>query len=195
MGEDLSTGAKIGVILIILCSLIATVVALLTVVKNVTREGAIDLQSSLEAMDRMYEDNFNQKVVTGNEVLSALQLNQGTEVAIVVSPGLDDQGRYILRNYNALLSWASANPTGGVLAIKEYTDANFKSCTLCYDSKKQCYVSEYYKVGTAIQFNNNISKLYRNTEAEYINPNHKYEAKLIKDISGTTIGFFFEQQY
>ena len=195
MGEDLSTGAKIGVILIILCSLIATVVALLTVVKNVTREGAIDLQSSLEAMDRMYEDNFNQKVVTGNEVLSALQLNQGTEVAIVVVKGFDANNTGTLYNYNAVLSCVKDTPTGMAVQVGTFDGSTIGTSKLCFDGKRQCYVAEYYRVGTAIQFNNNISKLYRNTEQEYINPNHKYEAKLIKDISGTTIGFLFEQQY
>lgn len=191
MGEDLSSGVKIGIILIILCSIIGTVMSLMAVAKNVTRTGAMQLQSSLEAMDRMYEDSFNQKTVTGNEVISALQLNQGADIAIVVSEPLDG-GKFSLHNYGALLGaiyLGSANDF--VIGNEKVGESKF----LYYDTKAQSYVADLYTVSTAVQYNNSIANIYKNTTNEYINPNYKYDARLIKDASGTTIGYFFTHTY
>lgn len=191
MGEDLSSGVKVGVILIILCSIIGTVMSLMAVVKNVTRTGAMQLQSSLEAMDRMYEDNFNQKTVTGNEVISAIQLNQGSAIAIVIAEPKEDN-KLTLHNYGALLGAVSTGAADNVvIGNSQVGDSSY----LYYDEKGQNYVADLFKVGTTVQYNYKITNIYKNTEREYINPNYKYESKLIRDISGTTIGYFFTHTY
>lgn len=191
MGEDLSSGVKVGVILIILCSIIGTVMSLMAVVKNVTRTGAMQLQSSLEAMDRMYEDNFNQKTVTGNEVISAIQLNQGSAIAIVVAEPKEDN-KLTLHNYGALLGAISTGAADGItVGNVQVGDSKY----LYYDDKTQSYIADLFKVGTEVQYNYKITNIYKNTEREYVNPNYKYESKLIRDISGTTIGYFFMHTY
>ena len=65
MGDDLSTGAKIGIGLVILCFLIAIVLSLLMVVKNITNSGANQLESGLGQMMATTYDDYDQKIVTG----------------------------------------------------------------------------------------------------------------------------------
>lgn len=86
MGEDLSTGAKIGIILIILCSLIAIVFSLLTMMKNITNSGSSQLQNSLDQMLIAKFDDYNQTTVTGNQVTASIKVFEGADVAIVIRP-------------------------------------------------------------------------------------------------------------
>ena len=86
MGDDLSTGAKIGIGLVILCFLIAIVLSLLMVVKNITNSGANQLESGLGQMMATTYDDYDQKIVTGTKVTSAIKLFSGEPIGIV-SPG------------------------------------------------------------------------------------------------------------
>ena len=111
MGEDLSTGAKIGITLIILCSLIAVVFSLLTMMKNITNTGAAQLQGSLDQMMSSSFDDYNQKTVTGTQVLAALKLFEGQDVGIVIKNTLCNSAKspsskdlYGGYNYGAILA-------------------------------------------------------------------------------------------
>lgn len=87
MGDDLSTGAKIGIGLVILCFLIAIVLSLLMVVKNITNSGANQLESGLGQMMATTYDDYDQKIVTGTKVTSAIKLFSGEPIGIVVVTG------------------------------------------------------------------------------------------------------------
>ena len=118
MGEDLSTGAKIGIILIILCSLIAIVFALLTMMKNITNTGSAQLQSNLDQMLLTTFDDYNQKNVSGIQVKSALRIFESQDVAIIVKTGLCNTSDEFLGgyNYNALLCGYGGGASGAVKA-------------------------------------------------------------------------------
>lgn len=125
MGEDLSTGAKIGIILIILCSLIAIVFSLLTMMKNITNSGSAQLQNSLDQMLIAKFDDYNQTTVTGNQVTASIKVFEGADVAIVIRPhnatlakagNLQALGGYnygaVLCGYNGGTSAAAAADAG-----------------------------------------------------------------------------------
>ena len=104
MGDDLSTGAKIGIGLVILCFLIAIVLSLLMVVKNITNSGANQLESGLGQMMATTYDDYDQKIVTGTKVTSAIKLFSGEPIGIVVVTGLcQDAGTNGGYCYGALL--------------------------------------------------------------------------------------------
>ena len=90
MGEDLSTGAKIGIILIILVALIGIVFALLTIMKNITNSGSNQLQNSLDQMQQSGLSDYDQKIVTGTNVLTALKTYEAQDMAIVIKNTLSD---------------------------------------------------------------------------------------------------------
>ena len=123
MGEDLSTGAKIGIILIILCSLIAIVFALLTMMKNITNSGSSQLQSNLDQMMQTTFDDYNQKTVTGIQVKSALRIFESQDIAVVVKTGLCNTpagGQFLGGfNYNALLYGYAPQPSGYKVAVPQ----------------------------------------------------------------------------
>ena len=68
MGSDISEGAKVGIILIILCALIAIVFSLLTMMKNITSSGSQSLQNGLDQLGDSEFQAYDQKVVSGTDV-------------------------------------------------------------------------------------------------------------------------------
>ena len=73
MGEDLSAGIKIAIVIIILCAITSIVFSLFTIMKNLTNEATADFQSGANALKNLYWDDYNQKTVTGNQVTALLR--------------------------------------------------------------------------------------------------------------------------
>lgn len=217
MGEDLSTGAKIGITLIILCTLIAVVFSILTMMKNITNTGAAQLQGSLDQMMSSSFDDYNQKTVTGTQVLAALKLFEGQDVGIIIRTTLcgakDAKGGY---NYGAILNGYGGTGDkpegtqmqgyGTVFAGKNEVDVS--KVDAGYATKEDAtkgetavelaqsgayYIGSYHKSGTSIQFNLNTKPTTASGNATYVRSSSRFRAMLVKDISGTTIGVVFTE--
>lgn len=187
MGDDLSSGAKIGIGLVILCFLIAIVLGLLTVVKNITNSGASQMESGLNQMLQTTYDDYDQTIVTGTKVLSAVKLFSGQTVAIVVTTGkgISDDGRLGGYCYGALL--------------EGYTNISSDSSNMLYASSTALTRKSGDSFFTAVQvtpvtYNLNTKPMGVSGTAPYVRDNAKFLAELIKDDTGTIIGVSFTQQ-
>ena len=221
MGEDLSTGAKIGIILIILCSLIAIVFALLTMMKNITNTGSAQLQNSLDQMLLTNFDDYNQKTVSGTQVRSAIRLFEGQDVALVVKTGLCNTDNNFLGGYcyNALLSGYTKAATdmpgygsvyistkqintvsatvGDDKVVSTYDPAHAENLStgLQLHQTGAYYLGELAKEAgkTTIQFNLNTKPLDASSNKSFVRTDAKYRAMLVKDSAGTIIGVVFNE--
>lgn len=221
MGEDLSTGAKIGIILIILCSLIAIVFALLTVMKNITNSGSAQLQSSLDQMLLTTFDDYNQKTVSGIQVKSALRIFEAQDVAIIVKTGLCNTGGDTFLggyNYNAVLcgytnkaqmpgygtvyySSAQINTTPAtvgndtVIGVYDPNRADDLKNGLKLHQTGAYYLGELYKQDgrTSVEYNMNTKPLDASSNKSFVRTNARYRAMLVKDSAGTNIGIVFNE--
>ena len=204
MGEDLSTGAKIGIILIILCSLIAIVFSLLTMMKNITNSGSSQLQSSLDQMLISKFDDYNQTTVSGNAVTAAIKVFEGNDVAIVVRPNIATKetakdfkalGGY---NYGANLCGYGGATMGGSaftpIELKGYGDVYLSTNTIDLDGSS-AYVGQLaVKDGDVlVSTNPNSRPLNASGRPTYVRSNAKYRAMLIKDSGGGIIGVCFDE--
>lgn len=218
MGEDLSTGAKIGITLIILCSLIAIVFSLLTMMKNITNSGASQLQGSLDQMLLTQFDDYNQKTVSGTQVVSSIKVFEGQDVAIVVRPALATKGtdpKVSGYNYGSLLEgyytdkpstlagygniYTATNtvtiPTGAEneTACPTYEDSDFTQ-GLYMHSSQTYYVGAFADAGTVlVPRNDNSRPLAASGKPSYVRSSAKYRAMLIKDASDAIIGVCFTE--
>ena len=176
MGEDLSTGAKIGITLIILCSLIAVVFSLLTMMKNITNTGAAQLQGSLDQMMSSSFDDYNQKTVTGTQVLAALKLFEGQDVGIVIKTTLAESS-----------ATAEAGPLGGYnygARLAGYTETGSDDFTKTYGTN---YFSKSQVEIAASKFGKGIVPTYAPGT-----PTKEGDAGLVLDSSGS---FYVGQYY
>lgn len=192
MGEDLSTGAKIGITLIILCSLLAIVLALLMMMKNITNQGASTLQSGLDQMLATRFDDYDQQNVSGTQVSAAIKLFEGQPVAMVVKTsacqesGSSAKGGY---NYGAILE-GYTKATGG-------SDGDVFTMATDITTKKTAgdtfYTINLNTSTNAVQYNMNVRPMTRSGSEPFVRSSAKFLAELIKDSTGTTVGVCFTQ--
>jgi hypothetical protein len=219
MGEDLSNGARIGVTIIILCAVVAIVLALLMIMKNITNSGSSQLQNGLDQMLATRFDDYDQRNVSGTEVLSAIKLFEGQPVGIVVLTMADADGKQDTagvkavggRNYGALLckygdaTIGQADPTG-----KDTPNGNGKQFPLetalvtsgsdgtatvgkAVSTDSFWTINLFTNNSGALCYNMNTRPLTVSGTPEYVRKSAKFLAELIRDTTGTTVGIIFKQ--
>ena len=193
MGEDISSGAKIGIILIILCALVSIVFSLLTMMKNITNNGSGQLQNGLDQMlDSTFQD-YDQKIITGTQVVSAMKIMEGQNCAFVLRTSSTQKAGSTYANgfnFGALLTGYTACTTEQAsdgaayklnAPLKKETGASFYRCNLA--TKDGAYM-----------WNLNTKVCNTSGTSAYVRGSAKYLAELIKDDTDTTVGICFTQQ-
>lgn len=192
MGEDISTGAKIGIILIILCALIAIVFALLTMMKNITNTGSAQMQNGLDQMLASQFQDYDQKIITGTQVMSAMSIFEGQPVGFVVNTTQSMKEGSKGYMYGALLKGhgaATTAPSGAQdgkvyqmsTGLTKTTGASYYTCNL--DATDGVYM-----------YNLNLKPCRTSGCATYVRTSAKYLAELIRDETGDAVGICFTQQ-
>lgn len=85
MDDGVAKGSNIAVVLVIVAALIALAFGIFVVTKNQANEGSADLSSSLNTVATQVFQDFDQKIVSGNQVLSALKSFEGKPYAVLIS--------------------------------------------------------------------------------------------------------------
>ena len=194
MGEDLSASAKIGITLIILVSLLAIVLSLMSMMKNITNQGAASLQSGLDQLLETRFDDYDQQLLSGTQVKSAVKLFEGQSIGVVVvtkacqQSGATAAGGYC---YGAVLSGYTSSATS--------LDGDvYKMTTAITDMKGRG--DTFYTLDLAVDtnsgaltYNMNTRPMDRTGADTFVRTSAKYMAELIKDSTGTTVGICFTQ--
>lgn len=202
MGEDLSAGAKIGIILVVLCAIIATVFSIMALVKNVTNQSVDDLQSSLSAFQNLKWQDYDQRIVSGNTVQVTVRAAADDNVAVVVKTNKQSD-MYV--NYGVLLSGVD-NDSGAsdyyYYKIPSQQDATAVA-PVAPDSSGSFYIGslQYKTTGTGenkttvpgYKYSRYTKGINDPSDFFYINPTLKFNSFLIKDSSGGLLGIYFEE--
>lgn len=215
MGTDISEGAKVGIILIILCALIAIVFSLLTMMKNITSSGSQSLQNGLDQLGDSEFQVYDQKVVSGTDVAAAIKIFEGRPVSFVIvttadqkAGGGDIQGHL----YGAMLTVNGGNGDGdagtdhaGANAGKYYpvkvtTSQDEEPGTAPEDAVTKYAGNSYWTSSLftndagVVEYNMNTKPISVTGKRTYVRSSAKFMAELIKDPTGTKIGVMFTQQ-
>ena len=240
MEKEISSGTMLGIVLIALAAVIGLGFGVFSIAKGVANEGTVGVQDNLGVVSESAFEDYNDKIVTGTQVKSAVQNFAGKSVAILVNTTAMDKKvkpyashaslqTYVLNvsgattitkpetvsgsaaslgdkangttthyyvNYNALFggtytTTAAANGTitttigaitGGSLELKDGI-YNAKGIPFAIDSTSG-------KVG----FDYSTGGFTRTGNCEYLAATAKFDANLIKDEAGTTIGIVFTQR-
>lgn len=209
MGTDISEGAKVGIILIILCALIAIVFSLLTMMKNITASGSQSLQNGLDQLSDSEFQNYDQKNVSGTDVAAAVKIFEGRPIAFVVYTTADqkdnDKSGHL---YGAFLGEQTpqkeSTGAGGTNAGDTYAvpvkSADTEEPATYTETAITKYKGNSYYTGVLYtdssgspKYNMNVRPMSVTGKRTYVRSSAKFLAELIKDTTGTKIGACFTQ--
>lgn len=216
MGTDISEGAKVGIILIILCALIAIVFSLLTMMKNITSSGSQSLQNGLDQLGDSEFQSYDQKTVSGTDVAAAIKIFEGRPVSFVVVTTADQKaatgGTYTGHLYGAYLT--CTDPAAGVAGDDAGTNAGkywqvsvnpansdaepgevaAADGVQKYTGNSYYTAALYTNASGVVEYNMNTKPISVTGKKTYVRSSAKFMAELIKDPTGTKIGVVFTQQ-
>ena len=111
MSEDVSATMRVGITVILVAALVATVLNLMVMSTSLLGSGQTTLQSGIDSVSTQEFATYDNTKVSGTQVATALSLFQGRDVAIVVQTKafaeLDTTGKTYeskALNYGALLT-------------------------------------------------------------------------------------------
>lgn len=84
MEKEISSGAMLGIVLIALAAIIGLGFGVFAIAKGTANDGVTQVQENLGAVSQSAYTDYDQKIVTGTQVVSAYQNFEGKNVAVLV---------------------------------------------------------------------------------------------------------------
>ena len=207
MSEDVSATMRVGVTVILVAALVATVLNLMVMSQSILSNGQSTLQSGIDQVSQQEFEAYNNKKVSGTLVQTALSLYQGRDIAIVVQTkslretlGVNN----VAMNYNSLLC---SNFTQATSTPSQMTDTTVKGSitSTLYSVEISSTGGVYQKAGSSfytglLYAQNGLVQSSANTigtttvgNPQYILSSARFSSVLIKDTTGSIIGIYFQQ--
>ena len=126
MEKEISSGTMLGIVLIALAAVIGLGFGVFSIAKGVANEGTVGVQDNLGTVSESAFDDYNDKIVTGTMVKSAIQNFKGKSVAILVNTTAMDKAVKPYVSHASLQVYSMTN-TGNLksstLTAKKGSDA------------------------------------------------------------------------
>ena len=85
MEKEISSGTMLGIVLIALAAVIGLGFGVFSIAKGVANEGTTNVQDNLGTVSESAFEDYNDKIVTGTMVKSAVTTFQGKSVGILIN--------------------------------------------------------------------------------------------------------------
>lgn len=123
MEKEISSGAMLGIVLIALAAIIGLGFGVFAIAKGTANEGVTGVQDGLQTVgDSAYTD-FDQKIVTGTQLMSSYNNFQGKNVAILVATqATKDKAAESKINEGSGVAQAYASVGAKTAGVKAYAD-------------------------------------------------------------------------
>ena len=219
MEREISSGAMLGIVLLALAAVIGLGFGVFAITKGVANEGTVNVQDSLGTVSTQVFLDYDQKIVSGQQVLSGLKTFEGKPYAVLIATKGMQQGAKItpkhkaypvqipiagtnttFLNYNAIIALTSGGGDWGdadkvqvdgttALVVK---DKGAKIATLKNGSIE--ISTGFAAVDGNILFDKETGGIYKTGNAEYVSTSSKFQAYIIKDVSDNIMGIAAIQQ-
>lgn len=128
MSEDVSATMRVGITVILVAALVATVLNLMVMSNSLLTGGQTTLQSGIDSVSQQEFASYNNTKVSGTQVATAISLFQGRDIAICIQTKTfkdlmcpeATQGSGYFMNYGAILSCnpsTSKKPAGWTTTV------------------------------------------------------------------------------
>lgn len=190
MSEDVSSTIRIGVTVLLVSALVATVLNLAVISQSILGSGQSNLQSGVDQVALQEFEQYNQKKVSGTIVKSTLSLYDGRDVAIIVRTVAcikSENGAPWGYNYGSIMEGSTpdnANDTGLVYNV---------SAELTKKTGDSFYTKNLKVENGMIDSSSNTKGTSTTGDTEFILESARFRAELVKDSTGTIVGIVFTQ--
>lgn len=235
MEKEISSGTMLGIVLIALAAVIGLGFGVFSIAKGVANEGTVGVQDNLAVVGESAFEDYNDKIVTGTMVKSAVQNFTGKSVGILINTtamdkevkpyvshaslqtykitadgklssndhntvsGSDDKlgtamgatGHFYV-NYNALFGTTAALNDDGTTTLTWESEGTMALKDGIYNAQAVPFAID--ENTGKVQFDYSVGGFGRTGNCEYLNATAKFDANLIKDETGVTIGIVFTQR-
>lgn len=217
MSEDVSATMRVGITVILVAALVATVLNLMVMSNSLLSGGQTTLQSGIDSVSTQEFASYDNTKVSGTQVSTALSLFQGRDVAIIIqTKALAELGSGWTTkalNYGALVTsdGKASNGTTNMPGKVANTETN-----IITTQAKTAYAVEFSdstasgKAIVRLDGSPNYTAYLHNTSglvdscydiigttelgnAAYILSSARFSSVLIKDPTGSIVGIFFKQ--
>jgi len=116
--KEISSGAMLGIVLIALAAVIGLGFGVFAIARGTANEGVANVQESLQVVSQSEFLDFDQKIITGTQVLSALQGFEGRNIAVLIETAAFRNGQTVLAgNAAPMVTSTTAAIPGTPIAI------------------------------------------------------------------------------
>lgn len=221
MSEDVSATMRVGITVILVAALVATVLNLMVMSNSLLSGGQTTLQSGIDSVSTQEFATYDNTKVSGTQVATALSMFQGRDVAIVIQTKafatIDTAHETKAINYGAILTSDGGSSEAGNMPKKITSAADDDGKNIITSQAKTAYVIKFTDganelkaslwresgspnyTGYLHNSNGLVDSCYDTigtTElgnAAYLLSSSRFSSVLIKDPTGSIIGIFFKQ--
>lgn len=214
MEREISSGAMLGIVLLALAAVIGLGFGVFAITKGVANEGTVGVQDSLGSLSSQVFLDYDQKIVTGNQVISALKTFEGKPYAVLIATkALNTGGKMspthdgypigtsaiisattpAFINYNAVIAGAAGGALPGTKATKA-TAISGVNALLTFAGGTYTINNGFAATNGNVIYDKETAGLFKTGNGEFVATGAKFQANLIKDKSDNILGVTLEQQ-
>lgn len=222
MEKEISNGAMLGIVLIALAAIIGLGFGVFSIAKSTANDGVTNVQENLGAVGASSFTDYDQKIVTGTQVVSAMQSFEGKPYAILVATqATKDKSGSTAHSFDTGAGVMDAYGTKDKIPVvdamkdkaspmkvkdSEGLDVNLRfigynallndkssKTTIVFDANCWRASDGFLTDAGKIKMNGITKNVSKSGMMEYIPSGSRFQGYLVKDLSGTIMGIAFEQ--
>lgn len=152
MSEDVSATMRVGITVILVAALVATVLNLMVMSNSLLSGGQTTLQSGIDSVSTQEFASYDNTKVSGTQVATALSLFQGRDVAVIIQTKafVEDGkvgGESKALNYGALITYdgkaSSGNVSTQTRSVKYVENNDNNNGSTLTTQAKEVYIIEW----------------------------------------------------
>ena len=209
MERPVRDSAMVGVVLILLAAGIGLAFGLFSLSNGTANEGVVESQSAVNNFMNINYSQFEDKIVTGRDVISVFKTFNDKSLSIFVHTKKMESGKNVSLKNDRYVQYCNSIPYVNYGAIlSNGKSQNIEDLVLVAKndivpiSEDSLYLSDgvintdgaYCVDNNGMIISDNDVGAWRNTSAvEYIDENTKFNSNLIYDVTGDIVGICFTQ--
>ena len=127
MEKEISSGTMLGIVLIALAAVIGLGFGVFSIAKGVANEGTVNVQDNLGTVSESAFEDYNDKIVTGTMVKSAVTNFAGKSVGILINTTAMDKGVKPYAEHKSIQVYALADSGNTELDTPDEITGSWKS--------------------------------------------------------------------